>query len=371
MRPRAGWAMRADRLALLPCLIVALGSGCDLSYRQFRERLVSRACDRQVRCGQVGAKDRGHCALPPLPHFGDVELDLEYELEHHRLQFHPDNAARCLAAWEHLPCDAAQAQADLWRACHGLVTAAASTDGTCWADGECTGGVCVGEEEGCAGRCVAFASPGDACQPLGSPPAQSCDPTVQFCDGVCRPKGARGAACTADDQCLFAYVCVAARCAPPPRLEAGAACGPEAPPCRDGLFCGTDETCAPRVASGGTCTDGGCLDGLVCLEGACHPWLDVGDACSSAAGCPASQSCEGGRCQSSPAPLGLGQPCQNDAECAAPLFCANGSCTYRRGRFGPCVSDSGCLPGLTCDLAAQRCRSPVNCEEMPSARRSR
>lgn len=357
------------RAAFITALAALAGCGGPSSWGEFRDQLAARWCDYELRCGLLGVKEAAACTAPAALLAPVATVDVAAEVSAHRLHFHPGNARACLDAVKHLPCDAAQADADLARRCHGLVTGAAATGATCWSDAECVGGACVRPDDGCSGTCVAWAPPGSPCVASGGAPAMTCDPTVHYCDGVCKHKGGRGAACADDSQCLFAWVCRDGECADPPRLDAGDACGATLPPCKDGLYCDDGGVCAARPAAGEACPRAdACADGLVCVAGACTAWLDLGRACTATtpSGCPASQTCTGGVCAGGPLPLGPHHPCHADGDCAAGLYCNGTSCEYQGGALARCAADHACQPGLSCDTATLTCRAQqVSCPAAP------
>ena len=350
--------------ALLVTSVVVAGCGIG-SYGDFRDQLATRWCDRQVRCGEVGATDaQQHCALPaPLALTLRGAVDVPTAIAEHRLIFHPDNAAECLDAVKHAPCDAVQAAEDFRRHCSGVVTAGVATGGTCWGDGECVGGRCIDPD--CGGTCTAFAFPGGACVPTGGAPEMSCDPSVQFCSpqGTCYRKETKGGPCAADDECLFALVCAAGKCDDPPRVTRGHACDGTLP-CADGLYCDASGICLPLASAGQPCAQpDACEAGATCLDGACAPWLDAGGACvpgptSQAGGCPATQSCSGGQCSTlSAIKSGPLAQCTTDDDCADGLYCATGNyCYYVGGVNAACLSDRECDPELQCVSGA--CHTP-------------
>lgn len=349
--------------------VAALGCGPS-SYADFRGQLDTRWCARQIRCGLVGAGEAAKCA--PAPPLGNQTLTVDAitSIAQHRLQFHSDNAQECLDAVKSAPCDDKQAAVDLLRHCHAVVSANVSTGGDCLADEECVGGACVGAP---CGRCVAFASPSVACVPSGGAPSMTCDPSFSFCDGaVCQRHKQPGDACTQALECAFDYVCAVGKCSDPVRLSEGDVCNPaEQPPCKDGLYCDETGTCAKLKSAGSACTrPHACRDGLVCLNGACAAWLDVGGACampgpSVASGCPASQACMNGACA---AILGMGMgraapgaACVGDDDCADRLWCNAGYCQHRSGLGGACTSDRECVGPLACDGATRQCRPAGAC----------
>jgi hypothetical protein len=342
--------------ALPITMLVAAGCGIG-SYDQFRDQLAARSCERQVRCGQLGASEsQNGCGVPwPLLTVATGAVDIPTEIAARRLTFHPDNAAECLDAVKHAPCDTAQAEEDVWRHCHGVVTGAVANGGTCWGDEECVGGLCVNPD--CGGTCTPFAFPGGACVAGGGTPDMTCDPSVQFCsgDGTCFRKETQGGPCASDDQCLFALVCAAGKCDDPPRVARGNACGGTLP-CADGLYCSASGICLPLVVDGQPCTQkDACQPGTACVAGTCTAWLDIGAACmpdavSPLGGCPATQTCTSGACTSnvklSAGPLAK---CTSDADCDAGLHCvAAGYCDYVGGVNAGCTSDSDCASNLQC-----------------------
>lgn len=352
------------RVAAIALLASLAGCGPS-SYADFRNQLANRWCERQLRCGEVGGHDTTHCGVPaPLALTIPGRVDVASEIAANRLLFHPDNASECLDAVQHAPCDLAQAGEDFVRHCHGVVTAKAATGEACFGDEECVGGRCVQPVDGCGGTCVAFAAYGASCKD-GGDPATTCDPTVAFCDGVCKQKGQRGDACASDDQCLFAGVCVGGKCSDVPRLGAGDVCGTDLPLCDDDLWCDESFTCTDRGKPGAACTrENGCQDGYVCLGGKCSAWLDVGGACAAAmpSGCPATQTCASGACAvAGGVKTGPHFPCKSDGDCADGLYCTGSYCEYLGGERAPCTAANACAPGLSCDATTKSCRLPVSC----------
>ena len=350
------------RSLLLTSVVVVAGCGIR-SYGDFRDQLAQRWCERQIRCGEVGGSDaQQHCSLPaPLLLTLRGAVDVPTAIAAHRMLFHPDNAAECLDAVKHAPCDPAQADEDFQRHCHGVVTGGVATGGACWGDDECVGGRCVSPD--CGGTCVAFASPGGACVPTGGTPDVSCDPSVQFCsgDGTCFRKETQGGPCASDDQCLFDLVCAAGKCDDPPRVAQGNLCGGTIP-CADGLYCGDGAICLPVKSAGEPCDQfrDSCQAGMVCANGTCVPWLDVGGDCSVAGtgvACPATTSCAQ---QCTPLPTVKAGPlahCMTDDDCDDGLYCATGNyCYYVGGINAVCQTDHECQKDLQCVTGA--CHTP-------------
>jgi hypothetical protein len=347
---------------LIPIVLVAAGCGIG-SYSDFRDQLATRWCERQVSCGEIGATEaQQRCSLPaPLLLTIRGAVDVPTAIAAHRMIFHPDNAAECLDAVKHAPCDPAQASEDFVRHCHGIVTAGVDRGGVCWGDDECVGGLCVAPD--CGGTCTAYASPGGACVATGGTADVTCDPSVQFCsgDGTCFRKETQGGPCAADDQCLFGFVCTVGICDNPPRVAQGNPCDGTIP-CADGTFCADGQVCLPLIGAGEACGQpDACQTGMTCVAGTCTPWLEVGGACATTAAnsaCPATQTCTAGAC----APVagdkvGPLAHCATDADCADGLYCASGNyCFYVGGINAVCQSDHECAKDLQCLKGA--CHTP-------------
>lgn len=322
-----------------------------------------------MRCGELGASESVRCGVPMPLQLLTGSIDASAAVSAGRMIFHADNAADCLDSVKHAPCDATQAAADFVRHCHGVVSGNVSVGGgPCFGDEECVGGLCVGAD--CGGRCDAFAPTGGACLVLGGTAAQTCDPTVHYCDGAaCRRKKQLGDGCAADVECAFDDACLGGKCAEPPRTHRDDVCGTRSPPCEDGLYCDENGLCAPRKKQGDPCTRAdSCSDGLVCVAGSCSAWLDAGGVCSAATPtvCPASQACSAGSCTPAMTGVKVGPQshCSVDGDCADGLFCASGYCAYRGGVEAACSADHECAAGLVCG-ASKSCGPPVSC---PAAR---
>jgi hypothetical protein len=356
-------------LIALALNVLALGAGCNpSSYDDFRSQLQTRWCNRELRCGIVGRSETSHCGVSPYALSGSV--DVGAAIGDGRMKFHPDNARECLSAIDSAPCDFGQAIPDFYRHCHGVLGPSVEVGGTCFGDEECVGGACIGAD--CGGTCVAFASPGAPCRASGGTPGETCDPTVQFCDGTCQRKRGQGADCTADEQCLFAFVCVDGKCADIPRVKDGDVCSAMGPPCQDGSYCDGNGLCAPQLAGGQTCPTQqyACSDGNTCIAGTCAPWLDTGGACvatvDNSGGCAFGVACSGGACGATPMGLGPLALCKADSDCGDFLYCAPGGfCDYRGAINAGCQTDSACVTGLACDATLHLCRRPVSCPAAP------
>jgi Dickkopf N-terminal cysteine-rich region len=354
------------RSLLLLSSLVAAGCGIG-SYNEFRDQLATRWCERQLRCGEIGASESNtHCSVSLallLTERGAV--DVPTAIGDGREKLHPDNAAWCLDAVAHAPCDPVTGTAAIVDKCSGVVTGTVANGGTCWGNDECIGGVCVAPD--CGGTCTGYAPPGAPCVESGGTPDVTCDPSVHYCadDGTCHHKGSEGAACSDDVQCLFDFTCVVGKCGTSARVQQGNVCGSNQPPCEDALYCDENGTCQPLVADGAPCAKAdACQVGMTCQSGVCAPWLDVGGACVAgpaaiASGCPATQTCTAGACAVAPGvKAGPLAQCASDADCADGLYCSTPGnyCFYVNGVNAGCQSDHECAPDLQCVGSA--CHTP-------------
>jgi hypothetical protein len=352
-----------SRRAALALLVTAAVAGCGGidSFDDFRRQLSSRWCDRQIRCGELGASESVHCGIPaPLGSIGPGVDDLPAAVSRKALQLHGGNAQHCLDAVQNAPCDPDQADLAFRRWCHNIVSALVPVGGACVDSIECEGGACAASA-GCTGTCIPWALVGGACDGSNRP-ERTCDPTVHYCDiDTCARKKQPGSRCNNDVECVFDYACVDGRCGDHPRIKEGGRCGPGLPPCRDGLFCDSTLLCTKRLPAGAPCSvANACKDGLVCVAGSCVAWSDVDGACTAGSdataptGCPASQRCVGGRCV-----LAVGQnatlagpdrTCSANADCQSGLWCQGRLCTYRSGVGGSCSGGESCVDPLSCQV---------------------
>jgi hypothetical protein len=382
--------------ALVLCLgLGGANLGCGpSSFEDFRSQAVQASCDQQVRCGRIGATEKVTRCRLPTEVFAVIQpfafSDLPGAIKLGRMKFNSGGAQSCLDALRSAPCEPVAAQIKLERYCHNVVQPAAGIDSPCDGPHECEGGTCVQASSGCEGRCVAHPFPGSVCVPLGGPPAQTCDPTTQFCaqdafDGglgpfTCHLKRQFGQGCNSGDECAFGFVCdEKSRCNDPPRLGRGAPCTAVGTLCEDGVYCAPTGICTGQKGNAEPCDNAiACHNGLQCLSlqsaagqvtraGTCHGFVDVGGSCDPAAdpgstGCPASQLCSAtGTCvaDGAPARAGYHQPCSTTQPCEFGLACDAGKCEFLLGHNGACTTSALCAPGLTCN--GQVCRSQAVC----------
>ena len=131
-------------------------------------------------------------------------------------------------------------------------------------------------------------------------------------------------------------------------------------------------TCAPAIADGADCTNGGtCVVGDTCkfatqdggtFAGTCTkkaPPGDVGATCASASDCKSPNHCvfgtsETGTCT---APVAAGGACDSNSDCDANLVCTGQTtrtCGQPVAEGGACFSND-CAPGLACDTSTNKC----------------
>jgi hypothetical protein len=144
--------------------------------------------------------------------------------------------------------------------------------------------------------------------------------------------------CGQDSYCSSSRICTALPTADMPCSQRG---------CASGLFCDLD-ICAPLVAQGGACTGTfQCQDGLFCdastAQRTCTPLRDLGETCTSSAGCESSV-CLPGTCADT------GTSCFSSASCTGRCADDNSVCSV----------DSTCAAG-TCSGTATACFSPLDC----------
>lgn len=364
-------------------LIVAL-SGCGpSSFEDFRNQLTEASCERDVRCGVVGASEKARCA-PPVEALAIVQpgasADLSAAVKAGRMRFNSGGAQACIDAMKGATCEPAEAARRFELHCHNVVQPKVAVNQGCLGAGECEGGTCVQATPGSPGRCIGHPPPGARCVPMNGRPEETCDPTVQFCGSagadpdtgpVCTRHRQRGQACATDDECSFGLVCLGT-CGDPPKPPRGAPCTAIGTLCDVGVTCDTTGTCTAQRRAGEACdTPSACEKGLACVglsvdssgnttSGACRAWLDLGGACANAqiSGCPASQRCETGTCASGPTPPRAGHrsPCSAAQPCHARLYCDAVLCQYLVGQGGDCTTTpDACAPGLVCHSASKTC----------------
>ncbi len=206
-------------------------------------------------------------------------------------------------------------------------TASECTSGMC-ADGVCCNSACVGQCEACnltgsEGVCSAVTG-----TPRGGRAA--CVTTPTACAGTCN--GTNRVACTYPSGNACGTACTTGTETPSTCNGAGACVASEA------RSCGAYACDAATGACEKACTSNAqCAERFVCTAGACVP-AALGDACTSAAGCPTGTHCTDG-------------VCCTDAICSAGLACntakKKGTCAKVAGIA--CKADAECGTGVCAD----------------------
>jgi hypothetical protein len=367
-------------------VVGAVGAaGCGpSSWDDFRNQLGDRVCAQAVRCGELGASQRGSaCPVPSdvLARITPSGMDVDAALKDGRMQFNSDGAQDCLDAVGGSPCDLSALELRIAQRCHHVIAPNVGPGHTCRGAGECVGGQCAPSGFDCVGTCTSYPSPGAPCDRLGST-GMTCDPTVQYCgvanpeDGgatqptVCLRHKQRGEVCDADEQCSFGLVCVGT-CGDLPHAQKGDVCTAPGTLCDEEVYCDTTGHCAAVKSRAEACdTNNACKKGFACIglrltppstvtPGVCQPWLDVGQPCDATggqvSGCP-NGFCQDGVCVGSRPPnAGPRQSCVT-LTCADGLYCDGARCQYVANGRGDCTrSPLACARFLTCDLDTHRC----------------
>jgi hypothetical protein len=273
-----GW-----RNAVISALTGALVLGCstppppqDLVAGRWDAR-----CDRNVRCGVW----EDHDACVASYEYGDRDQDatLRADIASGVVIVDPTAGAQCLDALASASCLRGDATPP---SCVAAFRGTEPDGAACCMQDECASGACGGD-----GRCFtppALATLGEACGP------PTCTPDL-YCQGVCKPLLAVGAACIdvnsacADgapctlDPATSAYACPALPTEGMPCLilPSGAGwCG------TDGLTC-SGQTCVKRPRTGESCAGfpgNPCVDGDTCVGAeTCQPLPGDGEPCSNLA----------------------------------------------------------------------------------------
>ncbi len=123
-------------------------------------------------------------------------------------------------------------------------------------------------------------------------------------------------------------------------------------------LCGT-----PGTKSGGSgCYVDDQCDSLVCkksgsLCGKCTTVGQIGDPCSSTAGCAPGSYCDTQVNQQCVKKAGLGQACTSSVDCAPDLRCAFTTCQLRQGAGANCSAERDCQAELIC--GSGKCKQPA------------
>lgn len=193
------------------------------------------------------------------------------------------------------------------------------------------------------------------------------------CPGMCKNRKPLGAACTDNDKCVAGSVCFGGQCVADVPKGVGAGCSPLT--CLDGLYCDSNDTCAPLGKLGAACDIvGSCEVGLHCIDngtgGVCKtmpkkgepcapdPWSDASTLCAQGLVCfNDGISADVGTCIEK---VAIGSPCVNSSACGGwDVHCVGpagqATCQLLSTKGGPCQAADlnfgewgGCLDPWTC-----------------------
>lgn len=234
-----------------------------------------------------------------------------------------------------------------------------------YADRPCTGG----DIESCVGVVQGTVVPGATCELSRSfyifsecaGDAECLEGPTVTCGGTCVTRAKKGDSCNRNQPCALGTMCDArtSRCAP--LAKAGEPCGiTSIIICEAGLFC-TDiiggGTCMPQHPTGACRYAGECTPPAQCPSGGgvCQVPPEVGDACSSAAGCGEQLVCgPDQRC----AAFGLpGKACSNPLQLCAVGACGPDNKCAVSGPGDLCNgADADCGPNAFCIFSAAESR---------------
>lgn len=195
------------------------------------------------------------------------------------------------------------------------------------------------------------------------------DAFVAYCNEIATAPGASNVAgqidaCAAQ---IDTSICALPQCSIRGTLAAGTACA-NGVQCSSGscevtgsgtptteLQCGT---CRSLATQGGDCTNAACDVGLYCdSNNTCAPYVAQGGACTSTTPCASGLICDN-TSQTCVKPPTKGQACTT--LCAAPYACINSTCADRVGVGGSCPTGVECQANLTCNPQTQQCeQKPV------------
>ncbi len=341
------------------CLAVACSGGATAptTVGPLDERVALGTCERDVRCGNIGASELAACKadastratkFPPSYSIDDAIKDK-------RLSINVSEAERCIAASKDAPCTV-DGIFVLLEACDRLYLPAVMPGGACKSDYECIGGTCAraSGDTGCPGTCKAYVATGGDCAAEDA----TCAPS-DFCHGdtqVCTLRAGKDAACDDKIRCGLAFSCTGQDA----QTGAGGTCTAPSPvgttcesyffgntSCDPALYCDSStQKCAARGATGAECNGFyACDDGFVCIgltfdedgnimtPGRCTAPLDVGQTCDPSfgeTGCPLSTSCDMTSRQcirtETPERIPFGMPCTPPADENAEDPCDDGVC---------------------------------------------
>lgn len=310
-------------LALATSMIVgACGSKAPtIAFSDFRVEEISARCDYLVRCGLFADHDvcTNHFRLPD-------DRSLAAAIADGNIRYDGAAALECENAISEQACDRTLREGRTPIVCDRIFVGLVAADDTCGFDLECSSGSCL--LPGC--------------------------PPGECCPGTCNPgsRGAIGAACQSDLQCVAESFCGVDRVCVP-LVELGGSCRSDGQ-CAYGLGCVgktdlQDGTCQPLPAIGQPCVDGHCAEiNAACgASGTCVALGLAGATCTIAEDCSPFLECgASGTCADLPQ---LGMPCTE--LCAGEAWCDTGICSPPQADAAACT-----IPGSnSAECASQFC----------------
>ena len=308
------------------------GGGHSVSVDQLKSSEIDALCDRLVRCGDVA--DKAFCVAVYDQLFNDGTLKADQA--NGSISYDDKLAGECIDALGGASCDpTTQDNRVEPQSCKDAVKGNRHAGDACYNDLQCSSGSCNITNTTCGMACCAGTCAMDP--PAAVAIGQSCAsaPCVDgaYCDGTstCAALIAIGGTCTTDNACAYGSVCAGTTtmtCTATPKagdaclqhqggtdcvvtglvcdatthcvalLDKGATCDPNAPMCKEDLYCDTTTTqCTARPGDGATC--------------------DPNVGCAPPDTCVVTGTATTGTCT---APMANGAACQNDSDCQS-NFC--------------------------------------------------
>ena len=230
--------------------------------------------------------------------------------------FDTDAASACTAAVASAECALMGEWIVDLAICRTALGAGSAAGEACVVNGDCLGGYCARELEGC-GQCEPRVAIGESCAPF------PCVAGAVCVRDVCRPRRSEGQAC-----------------------EQEAECGP-------GLFCHLERrVCERQRGVNAPCADDrdliDCSEHLFCADRVCTEKIDrrTGSPCvEEGSVCAPGNWCDGSFCRQH---LVAGDACAEDDSCGPLGACLNLACVARGVAASECTRDRHCLMGLAC-----------------------
>ncbi len=210
--------------------------------------------------------------------------------------------------------------------CREAFGARAATSGACLVNGDCLGGYCARDRDGC-GQCEPRSAIAESCAEF------PCVEGAVCVRDVCRPRRSAGEACEQDVECGPALFCHLERRVCEAQRGVNAPCADDRGirDCAENLYC-ADRVCTAKIErlTGSPCVQEGsaCLEGNWCDGEFCRRYLETGAACSEDFSCGPLGACVELSC----AVRGeAGATCSRDRHCLMGLACFDGQCSNAEG----------------------------------------